>query len=192
MTEFSSEWIAQTREQLKLVSPLPWKACSCGKCGQISNEKDCIAIATRGNWGDDYPIIKPVGGSISGQYEVVMEQITYGHLPPETGNNNAQYIAEACTNYPEAIDHIERLQKRIAELEAVNEDQALIISQNDYAYTIDREMMEAEIKESNDLLRSAFMIAKRDGKETNWEAWHNKLSVALARQHKMIYGKDEK
>ena len=54
-----------------------------------------------------------------------------------------------------------------------------------------KEMMEAEIKESNGLLRSAFMIAKRDGKETNWEAWHNQLSVALARQHKMMYGKDE-
>ena len=50
--------------------------------------------------------------------------------------------------------------------------------------------LEAEIKESNGLLRSAFMIAKRDGKETNWEAWHNQLSVALARQHVMIYGKD--
>ena len=88
-------------------------------------------------------------------------------------------------------DHIERLQTRIAELESVNEDQALTISQNDYAYAVDKEMMEAEIKESNDLLRSAFMIAKRDGKETNWEAWHNQLSVALARQHKMMYGKDE-
>jgi len=117
MTKFTSEWIAQTREQLKLVSPLPWKACSCSKCGMITGEKDLIAVATRGNWGDDYPIIKPVGGSIGGQYEVVMEQITYGHVPPETGNNNAQYIAEACTNYPEALDHIERLQKRIAELE---------------------------------------------------------------------------
>ena len=49
-----------------------------------------------------------------------------------------------------------------------------------------------EVKESNGLLRSAFMIAKRDGKETNWEAWHNQLSVALARQHAIIYGKDEK
>ena len=92
----------------------------------------------------------------------------------------------------EALDHIERLQKRVQELEAVNEDQALTISQNDYAYTIDREMMEAEIKESNDLLRSAFMIAKRDGKETNWEAWRKQLEIALTRQHKMMYGKDEK
>lgn len=47
----------------------------------------------------------------------------------------------------EALDHIERLQKRIAELESVNEDQALTISQNDYAYTIDKEMMEKRIAE---------------------------------------------
>ena len=106
-------------------------------------------------------------------------------------------------------DHIERLQKRIAELESVNEDQALTISQNDYAYTIDKEMMEKriaeletyiddfdedferlkdEIKESNGLLRSAFMIAKRDGKETNWEAWRKQLEITLTRQHKMMYG----
>ena len=90
----------------------------------------------------------------------------------------------------EVNEMLKNKQARVQELEAVNEDQALTISQNDYAYTIDREMMEAEIKESNDLLRSAFMIAKRDGKETNWEAWHNQLSVALARQHAIIYGKD--
>ena len=92
----------------------------------------------------------------------------------------------------DALDHIERLQKRVQELEAVNEDQALTLTQNDYAYTVDKEMMEAEIKESNDLLRSAFMIAKRDGKETNWEAWRKQLEIALTRQHKMMYGKDEK
>jgi len=89
-------------------------------------------------------------------------------------------------------DHIERLQKRIAELESVNEDQALTISQNDYAYTINEEMMEAEIKASNDLLRSAWMIAKRDGKDTNWEAFREQLNSALERQHAMMYGKDKK
>lgn len=92
----------------------------------------------------------------------------------------------------ELLDEIEQLQKRVEELEAVNEDQALTISQNDYAYAVDKEMMEAEIKESNGLLRSAFMIAKRDGKETNWEAWRKQLEIALTRQHKMMYGKDEK
>lgn len=122
MTEFTSEFIAETRETIKQISPLPWYACSCGKCGMISGDKELIATATRGNWGDDYPIIKPVGGSIGGQYEVVMEQITCGHIPPETGNANAQYIAEACTNYPKALDHIEQLQKRVQELEIYNKN----------------------------------------------------------------------
>lgn len=87
---------------------------------------------------------------------------------------------------------IDKKNEYIAELESVNEDQALTIAQNDYAYTIDKEMMEAEIKASNDLLRSAWMIAKRDGKDTNWEAFRGQLNNALARQHKMIYPKGEK
>ena len=116
--EYTKEFIEKQLERIKFISPLPWKACSCGKCGFISNEKDCIATATRGDWGDDYPIIKPVGGSISGKYEIVMEQITYGNIPPETGNINAQYIAHACNNYPKSLDEIEKLQARVAELEA--------------------------------------------------------------------------
>jgi hypothetical protein len=54
-----------------------------------------------------------------------------------------------------------------------------------------KKVMEAEIKESNDLLRSAWMIAKRDGKDTNWEAFRGQLNIALERQHKMMYPKDE-
>lgn len=117
----------------------------------------------------------------------------------ELYNNLVAYIShiehwkstalQLAKNYGVRIHSLEQL---IAELESVNEDQALTISQNDYAYTIDKEMMETEIKESNDLLRSAFMIAKRDGKETNWEAWRKQLEIALTRQHKMMYGKDEK
>lgn len=111
---------------------------------------------------------------------------------------------------------IHSLEQHIAELESVNEDQALTISQTDYAYTIDKEMMEMmekriaeletyiddfdedferlkdEVKESNGLLRSAFMIAKRDGKETNWEAWRKQLEIALERQHAMMYPNGEK
>ena len=49
-----------------------------------------------------------------------------------------------------------------------------------------------EVKESNQIIRSAYSIAKRDGKETNWEAFRNQVSIALERQHKMMYGKDEK
>ena len=183
MTEFTPKWIAKAKEQMKHISPLPWKACSCGKCGMITGEKDLIATATRGDWGDDYPIIKPVGGSIGGQYEVVMEQLTYGHVPPETGSINAQYIAEACNNYPEALDEIERLQ----DLMLAYENDLVLLSV--YGKL---KRAEAEIKESNDLLRSAWMIAKRDGKDTNWEAFRGQLNIALERQHAMMYPKGEK
>lgn len=106
---FTNESIEKVREQIKSISPLPWRACSCGKCGQISNETDCVATATQGNWGDNYPDIRRISGSIEGKFEVFMNQITYGHIPPEIGNVNANYIAEACTNYPEALNEIERL-----------------------------------------------------------------------------------
>ena len=102
-------------------------------------------------------------------------------------------IVEAHENEIVLLDVTDKLKNetRIAELEQVSEDQALTISQNDYAYTIDKEMMETEIKESNDLLRSAWMIAKRDGKETNWEAFRGQLDIALERQHKMMYKQQE-
>lgn len=146
MTEFTSEFIAETRETIKQITPLPWYACSCGKCGMISGDKELIATATRGNWGDDYPIIKPVGGSIGGQYEVVMEQITCGHIPPETGNANAQYIAEACTNYPKALDYIEHLQKRVDELEATISNQSKLV----YKF----KNMASDLQSENDFLKN--------------------------------------
>ena len=89
-----------------------------------------------------------------------------------------------CEKYLErALDEIERLQDLIL---AYENDLVLLSVYGKL------ERAEAEIKESNDLLRSAFMIAKRDGKETNWDAWRKQLDIALARQHKMMYGKDKK
>ena len=49
----------------------------------------------------------------------------------------------------------------------------------------------SEIEESNGLLRSAFMIAKRDGNKTNWEAFRGQLDIVLERQHTMMYGDSE-
>ena len=118
MTEFTPEWIEESRELLNRISPLPWKACDCGKCGQISNKIDCVAKATIGDWGDDYPSIRRIGGSIEGRFETYMEQITYGSVSKDEGIANAKYIADACNNYPKALDEIARLQSRVQELEA--------------------------------------------------------------------------
>ena len=107
-TEFSKEFIDQQKQLAKKISPLPWTACSCGKCGSISNETDAIAKATMGNWGDDYPDIRRIGGSIEGKFETFMNQITYGHIPKSTGNANAKYIEQACNNYLKALEKIEQ------------------------------------------------------------------------------------
>ena len=111
-------WFEEQKELLNSISPLPWYACGCGKCGQVSNNKDCIAVATMGDWGDDYPSIRRIGGSIEGKFETYMEQITYGNIPKETGHANAKYIEQACNNYPKALNEIQCLQTRVQELEA--------------------------------------------------------------------------
>ena len=49
--------------------------------------------------------------------------------------------------------------------------------------------LRAELYEANSLLRSAYQIAARSGRETNWLAFINQLEDALARQHKIIYNK---
>lgn len=46
---------------------------------------------------------------------------------------------------------------------------------------------ELELDEVNSLLRSAYQIALRDGKDTNWEAWRNQLFKVLKKQHKLMY-----
>jgi|GEM_PF-4415421 len=76
--------------------------------------------------------------------------------------------------------------------EVVGKDKATVSGQIVLGVLEDLERLIYEVKESNDLLRSAFMIAKRDGKDTNWEAWRKQLEIALARQHVMMYGKDKK
>jgi hypothetical protein len=86
-------------------------------------------------------------------------------------------------------DESARLQQRIDTLEAYIADYCAPTISDKYNET---DRLIEEIKESNDLLRSAFMIAKRDGIDTNWEAWRKQLEIALVRQHKMMFGKDKK
>lgn len=47
------------------------------------------------------------------------------------------------------------------------------------------------LAEANEICRSANEIAQRDGAETNWEAFRNRLKVALANQHAVMYPKPE-
>lgn len=42
-----------------------------------------------------------------------------------------------------------------------------------------------ELAQANSLLRSAYSIALREGKETNWEAFRNQLKNTLERQQEL-------
>lgn len=48
-------------------------------------------------------------------------------------------------------------------------------------------MKEKDLEIANGLIRSAFEIAKRNGKDTNWVAFRKQLDKELKRQHKILY-----
>lgn len=47
----------------------------------------------------------------------------------------------------------------------------------------------AMIKEANEMLRSAYAVAEREGGCTNWEAFRNRLKAVLEQQHRVMYPK---
>ena len=45
-----------------------------------------------------------------------------------------------------------------------------------------------DLTEANDLLRSAYQIAIREGVNTNWEAFQTRLEEVLVKQSKQLFG----
>lgn len=43
------------------------------------------------------------------------------------------------------------------------------------------------ILKANEMLRSAYSIADREGNDTNWKAFKNKLKWVLDEQHRYLY-----
>lgn len=85
-------------------TPGPWHFCGNERGGCSCSTVLCadypVAKVTLGAWGDDYPSIRLVGGSLELKAEAFMEQITYGEVSKETAVANARLIAAA----PEMID----------------------------------------------------------------------------------------
>lgn len=52
------------------------------------------------------------------------------------------------------------------------------------------EKQKAALAEANEVLRSAYSVAARQGKETNWEAFTNRVDGVLKAQHPMIFGRE--
>jgi hypothetical protein len=86
------------RHKMSKHTPGPWSLCNDGekcKCGQIWSADFPIAKVTKGKWGDPYPAIRPVGGSIGRQYEAYIELIEYGEVPEDVAMANGRLIARA-------------------------------------------------------------------------------------------------
>lgn len=49
------------------------------------------------------------------------------------------------------------------------------------------ELLRAALKEANDVLRSTWQIAAREGKDTNWETFASRVHVVLMAQHRLMH-----
>jgi hypothetical protein len=52
-----------------------------------------------------------------------------------------------------------------------------------------QEEITTALKNANEMCRSAFQIAQREGKDTNWEAFKNRLHESLIIQHNVLYNR---
>ena len=52
---------------------------------------------------------------------------------------------------------------------------------------VENEAIQRELEPSNQLLRSAYQIARRDGKDVNWFAFQKQVDAELKRQHQILY-----
>lgn len=105
-------------------TPEPWSLCGekrggC-QCGQIwSPAADApVADVIHGPWGDTYPSLRPIGSSIEGKFEAVVEMIEYGVVDMEAAKANAARIV-ACVNAlanrnPAAIDGVVKALEKLA------------------------------------------------------------------------------
>ena len=81
---------------------------------------------------------------------------------------------------------VEELTKQLEAQETISEIQQMAL-QDKKDKNIDISTTEA-----NSLLRSAWMIANRNGEQTNWEAFKNRVYEELVREHNKTYSDNNK
>ena len=129
MTEFTSEFIAELKNIVSKATPTPYYFCVYPD--QISETethplegKELKIIACPGDGNHIFGIFAE-GEWVTDYFDFV--------------ENNAEYIVIACNNLPKALDHIERLQKRVEELEGENSRLSVLLhdEMNQLELTID-------------------------------------------------------
>lgn len=68
-----------------------------------------VAEVTKGPWGDTYPALRVVGGSLGSKAEAYLERIEYGNVPEAEALANRTFIREAPTDIAALIAEVERL-----------------------------------------------------------------------------------
>ena len=118
MTEFTSEFIAELKNIVSKATPTPYYFCVYPD--QISENdphplegKELKIIACPGDGNHIFGIFAE-GEWVNDYFDFV--------------ENNAEYIVIACNNLPKALDHIERLQKLVQELEVQLKSKDIIIN----------------------------------------------------------------
>lgn len=86
-------------------TPTPWTICGGGKCSCLAIwcPDHPIAKVDAGEWGDEYPAMRRVGGSLDNKYEAYMELIGYGSIDMEVARANGRFIVKAVNSYDEAM-----------------------------------------------------------------------------------------
>ena len=91
-------------------------------------------------------------------------------------------IAQLTTERDEWKKKVEELTEQLEAQETLSEIQQMALQdKNDISMT-----------EANSLLRSAWMIANRNGEQTNWEAFKNRVYEELVREHNKTYSDNNK
>lgn len=106
-------------------TPGPWTLCDDGGrylCLTISGEHYPIAKVFSGKWGDDYPSIRLIGGSLTLKAEAYMEQITYGEIPKEIAIANALFITKAVNCHDDLLMALETLKNHADALDVFRDD----------------------------------------------------------------------
>lgn len=89
-------------------TPGPWSLCHDGKCPcmQVGSEHHPVCTVVSGTWGDTYPALRIVGGSLEQKAEPYIEQIPYGEIPKEVAIANGILISKAPEMYKTINDMI--------------------------------------------------------------------------------------
>jgi hypothetical protein len=78
-----------------------------------------VAVVESGKWGDRFPSIRLVGGSLSVKAEPYMDMIEYGKIPQEEAEANAAFIVQAVNSHEALVERLQESETLLIGLQAL-------------------------------------------------------------------------